>query len=72
MVLTYDPNNPYDLKNVSHGLMPLASATGVGVEPELQHVSLDTNQPNWQRDVTESANMVENHGECLLLVGVLN
>ncbi|KAJ4160106.1 hypothetical protein NW754_003230 [Fusarium falciforme] len=61
MALTHDPNNPYDLENVSHGLMQLASATGVGFEPELRRVSVDTNQANWQRDVTESANMVENH-----------
>ncbi|KAL6355850.1 hypothetical protein LRP88_09433 [Fusarium phalaenopsidis] len=63
MVLPYDLNNPYGPEDIPNRLMPLASVTDVGVEPELQRFSLDTNQPNRQRDVTKSANMVENHAD---------
>ncbi|UPK97235.1 hypothetical protein LCI18_008170 [Fusarium solani-melongenae] len=63
MALSYDSNNPYDPENAYHRLMPQASATDVGVEPELH---LDTNHLNLQRDVIKIANMVENHGECSL------
>lgn len=61
MPLINDANNAYHLENVPHGLMQPASATGVGEEP-------GTNQPNWQLGVTESANIVEDHRECLVVL----